>query len=135
MLDQCTQDWYAVTSIIEDLIKQIKHENPMLSSIYVRSDEAGCYHISNLIASLRDVSQVVGVTIQGYHYSEPQAGKDICDRILCPMKNAIRTYSNEGHNILSAKDMRETWIQHPVKGTTAVVCSVDETKKTILVKI
>lgn len=133
LFDQCTQDWYAVTSIIEDLIRQIKVKNPQLQSVYLRSDEAGCYHNSDLIASLRDIGEVVGVTVQGYHYSEPQAGKDICDRILCPMKHAIRTYSNEGHDVLTAKDMRDALMQHPVKGTTAAVSNVDESKKELTI--
>ncbi|CAB4028317.1 Hypothetical predicted protein, partial [Paramuricea clavata] len=91
LFDQCTQDWYAVSSIIEDLIKQLKVKNPKLQTVFLRSDEAGCYHNNFLIAALRDIAKRVGVTVQGYYYSEPQAGKDIRDRILCPMKHAIRT--------------------------------------------
>ena len=88
LFDQCTQDWYAVTSILEDLLKQLKVKNPLLQKVHLRSDEAGCYHNSSLVTAVRDVAKVVGVEVHSYHYSEPQSGKDICDRILYPMKSS-----------------------------------------------
>lgn len=133
LFDQCTQDWYAVTSILEDLLKQMKVKNPLLQTVYLRSDEAGCYHNNSLIAAVRDVAKRVGVAVHSYHYSEPQSGKDICDRILCPMKSSIRTYCNEGHDVLTAADMRVALTQHPVKGTTASVSVVSESKETLCV--
>lgn len=133
LFDQCTQDWYAVTSILEDLFKLVKLKNPELQRVYLRSDEAGCYHNSSLILAVRDVAERVGVTVQNYHYSEPQSGKDICDRILCPMKSSIRTYCNEGHDVLTAVDMRNALTEHPVKGTTAAVSVVKESEKSLSV--
>ena len=119
LFDQCTQDWYAVTSILEDLLKQLKVKNPLLQKVHLRSDEAGCYHNSSLVTTVRDVAKGVGVEVHSYHYSEPQSGKDIRDRILCPMKSSIRAYCNKGHDVLPAVDMRDALTQHPVKGTTA----------------
>lgn len=133
MFDQCTQDWYAVTSILEDLLKLLKAKNPALQRIHLRSDEAGCYHNSSLILAVRDVADRVGVSDESYHYSEPQSGKDVCDRILCPMKSLIRSYCNEGHDVLTAVDMRNALTQHPVKGTTAAVNVVNKSKKTLSV--
>jgi hypothetical protein len=94
LFDQCTQDWFAVTSIIENLLAHLKSENPQLQQVYLRSDEAGCYHSNFLIAAVKDIGLRVGVTVADYHFSEPQCGKDICDRILCPLKSSIRTYCN-----------------------------------------
>ena len=119
LFDQCTQNWYAVTSILEDLLKQLKVKNPLLQKVHLRSDEAGCYHNSSLVTAVRDVAKGVGVEVHSYHYSEPQSGKDIRDRILCPMKSSIRAYCNKGHDVLPAVDMRDALTQHPVKGTTA----------------
>jgi len=56
------------------------------------SDEAGCYHNNFLLAAVRDAGKRVGLTLAQYDSSEPQYGKDVCDRILCPMKSAIRRY-------------------------------------------
>ena len=80
---------------------------------------------------MRDVAKGVGVEVHNYRYSEPQSGKDICDRILCPMKSSIRACCNERHDVLTAVDMRDALTQHPVKGTTAAVSIVDESKHTL----
>ena len=82
---------------------------------------------------MRDVAKEVGVEVHSYQYSEPQSGKDTCDRILYPMKSSIRAYCNEGHGVLTAVDMRDALTQHPVKGTTAVVSIVDESKNTLCI--
>ena len=118
--------------ILEDLLKQLKVNNPLLQKVYLRSDEAGCYHNSSLIAAVRD--ERVGVEVLSYHYSEPQSGKDICDRLLCPMKSSIHAYCNKGHDVLTAVDMRDALMQHPMKGTTAAVSGVNESKNTLCIK-
>ena len=43
-------------------------------------------------------------------------------------------YCNEGHDVLTAADMRDALIQHPVKRTSAAVCVVNESRKTLSVK-
>ena len=50
------------------------------------------------------------------------------------MKSAIRRYCNEEHDVLSAKDMRTALSERPVRGTTACVCSVNESQETLDVK-
>ena len=117
LFDQCTQDWYAVTSILEDLLKLLKAKNPALQRIHLRSDEAGCYHNSSLILAVRDVADRVGVSVESYHYLEPQSGKDVCDHILCPMKSSIRSYCSEGHDVLTAVDMRNALREQPLQLT------------------
>ena len=97
--------------------------------MYLRSDEAGCYHNNYLIAALPSIGERTGISVRRFDHSELQHGKDICDRILCPMKAAIRTFCNEGHDILTANDMLIALTERQVKGTTAAVCSVDESNK------
>ena len=87
LFDLCTQDWHAVTSILEDLLDYLKSTRPLISQVYLRSDEAGC-----LIAALPSMAERTGIIVNRLDHSEPQHGKNICDRILCPMKAAIRTF-------------------------------------------
>ena len=47
------------------------------------------------------------------------------------MKLSIRRYCNEGHDVVSAKDMRVALSERPVQGTTASVCAINETQKTL----
>ena len=72
----------------------------------LRSDEAGCHHNNFLLAAVRDGGRQVGIEVARYDFSELQYRKDICDRILCPMKSSIQRYCNEGHDVISAKDVR-----------------------------
>ena len=76
----------------------------------------------------------MGVSIERYDFSEPKSGKDVCDRILSPMKGAIRRYCNEGHDILTARDMRTALKERPVQGCTAAVCQVNESQKELEVR-
>ena len=131
LFDQCTQDWFAVASIIEHLLNYLKAND--VKSVYLRSDEAGCYHSNFLISAVKDIGERVGIDVEAYDFSEPQSGKDICDRILCPLKSSIRPYCSEGHDILTASDMREALQQHPVRGTSTSVSVVDESRKTLLI--
>ena len=131
LFDSCKQDWFAVCSILENLLKAIETENSAIESVYLRSDGAGCYHNNFLIPAVTDIGERVGVRILRYDYSEPQHGKDVCDRILCPMKASIRIYCNEGHDILSADDMRSALSERYVKGTSACVSLTDVSKKTL----
>ena len=131
LLDTRNQDWFAVCSIIENTLKVIKIQQAHVTQVYLRSDEAGCYHNNSLIAAAKDLGQRVGISVCRCDYSEPQYGKDVCDRILCPMKTSIRRYCNEGHDILTAADMRKALSERPVKGTSACVCTVDGAKETL----
>ena len=129
LFNSCSQDWFAVLSILENLLISVRSSNPKVTKAFLRSDEAGCYHNSQLIVAARDIGQRVGVSIERYDFSEPQSGKDVCDRILCLMKGAIRRYCNEGHDILTARDIRTALEERPVQGCTAAVCQVNESQK------
>ena len=118
-------------SIIENTLKTLKTKNPLISRVQFRSDEAGCCHNNFLLSSVRDIDNEVNIAVTGYDFSEPQYRKDACDRILCPMKSTFRRYCNEGHDVLTAQDMLTALSQCPVRGTSACVCSTDESKRTL----
>lgn len=124
LVDVCTQDWFSVSSILENLLSHMKADNPSLKKVFLRSDEAGCYHNNSLIAAAKDIGERIGLQVKRYDFSEPQQGKDVCDRIICPLKSAIRQYCHEGNDIMNALDMREALVSHPVKGTLNSVCKI-----------
>ena len=71
LFDSCQQHWFAVCSIIENLLKAIKTENPEIESVYLRSDGAGCYHNNSLTLQLQIlenelVSELVSVCLLPY---------------------------------------------------------------------
>nr|XP_058964126.1 probable E3 ubiquitin-protein ligase bre1 [Pocillopora verrucosa] len=53
LFDTCQQDWFAVCSIIESTLIEIKTEKPHITWVYLRSDKAGYYHNNSLIAAAR----------------------------------------------------------------------------------
>ncbi len=136
LFDHCTQDWFAVMSLLESLIQAIQEQvvDPLLKKVFLRSDEAGCYHNANLYAAAKNVGDRLGVTVEAYDHSEPQFGKDITDPIICPMKGCLRRYCNEGNNILSANDMYDALKSRPVRGTTAAVCIMSENSQDLKVR-
>ena len=65
------------------------------------------------MASINDINQRTGVIVGRYDFSEPQHGKDLCDCIICPMKQAVRRYCDEGNDIQSAQEdvvQEEEWL-------------------------
>lgn len=133
LIDSCSQDWFAVASVFENLLERIKIDFPDVRTVCVRSDEAGCYHTTNLIAAIKDISDRVGIHVDRYDFSEPQQGKDVCDRVLCPMKASIRRHCAEGNDILNTSDMRKALKERPVKGTTAAVSILDTSSENLQV--
>ena len=125
LFDTCTQNSFAVTSVVEHLLNTIK-ESPQIKQVYFRSDNAGCYHSGSLLLSLAAIGQRTGIVPVRYDFSDPQSGKDICDRKTAPMKAHIRRWVNEKHDVVSVEDMKTALESYGgVKGCRAAVVKVD----------
>ena len=95
-----------MASIIEHTLTTVKEANPSIQEAFLRSDNAGCYHCAYLILLLPSLGDRAGMKIARYDFSDPQAGKDVCDRRIATVKSHMRRYINEGHDIRSAADMK-----------------------------
>ena len=91
LFEECTQNWFAVASIIEHTLTTLNAANPNIQEAFLRSDNAGCYHCAYLILSLPRIGE-----IKGYAFINPQARKDVCDRRTAALKAHMRRYINEG---------------------------------------
>ena len=132
LFNTCTQISFAVASIIEHLLKTLKEEYPILKQVFLRSDNAGCYKNGALLLSLPEISARSGIKILRYDFSDPQAGKDICDRKTAPMKAHIKRWVNEKHDVLTAEDMKQAIESHGgLKGCRAAVVEVDISKDVV----
>ena len=108
----------------------IKNQNPNITDVYLKSDNAGCYHNSQLLLALPDISRRTGISIQRYDFSDPQSGKDICNRKISPMKGHIRRFVSEKNDVVSAEDMKRALESHGgVKGCNFIVAEVDMSSK------
>ncbi len=63
LFNQCNQNWFAVASIVEDVLKQIKTSDPAVNEAFIRSDNAGCYHCAPLILTIPGIFKRVGIKI------------------------------------------------------------------------
>ncbi|KAL9977215.1 hypothetical protein ACROYT_G014594 [Oculina patagonica] len=114
----------------EDLLHKVKQEYPLVTKAYLRSNNARCYHNGPLLLSLREVGERTGVRPVRYDFSEPQAGKDICDRKTAAIKAHMKRWVNERHNIVTAEDMKTALESHGgIKGCRATVVDVDTTRE------
>lgn len=73
LFDSCTKDWYAVNSILEDLLLQLKSTNPSISQVHLHSDEAGwnlCNKMQWLFKVFADWSPVQKICASMHHLRE-----------------------------------------------------------------
>ena len=112
IIDKCKQESSIVVPIMENVLAQLKAENPDINKAYYRSDNAGCYHSINTVLSCPTISKRTGIHIHRYDFSDPQGGKGPCDRYSAIVKSHVRIYLNEGHDIVTPKDFKEAMESH-----------------------
>ena len=127
LFDNCTQNSFAVASIIEHLLNTIKKESPEIENVFLRSDNAGCYHSGPLLLSLPFIGQRTSMTILRYDFSEPQSGKDIYDRETTPMTTMGQWKTQCHHCGRHADSTLESHLG--VKGVRAAAVQVDTNKE------
>lgn len=121
VFDPLSQDSNAIVAIVTDLLKRVKSEIPSLETAVIRSDNAGCYHSAHTLLSMPTVSQLTGIMIRRWDFSEPQFGKGPCDRIAALVKRHIRLFVNENNRCTNAEEfVRSATSYNGLKGTSFV---------------
>ena len=132
LFDEFTQNWFAVALIIENALATLKALKPDLSQVYLRSDNAGCYHCGYLLLSLPVIADRTEVKIARYDFSEPQAGKDICDRRIAAVKRHMHRFLNEGNDVKTGSDIKAAIESYGgIKGCYVAVCQAQASGKTM----
>ena len=131
LFEECKQDWFAVASVVENLLETLKREKPFISEVFLCSDNGACYHNATLLVALPAIGSRTGIRIRRYDFLEPQAGKDICDKNIAPMKAHIRRYVNEKQDVATAAKMKEALESHGgVRGSRVAVAAVNLANET-----
>lgn len=112
VIEQGSQESACVVALMEHVLKTLKTENPEIKTVFYRQDNAGCYHSANTIYACHPISQMTGITIQRLDFSDPQGGKGSCDRFAATLKNHVRAYINEGHDVTTPKQFVEALTSH-----------------------
>jgi hypothetical protein len=133
-LDNAVQDSNLVLGIADSIMAFISRSfvNPTLDN---RSDNAASYHCGDVICLLPLFAEKHSVKIASYHFSEPQLGKDICDRKISVLKRSILQYVNDGKDVVNSMDMKDAVLSNnELKDVVVFCCEVDKSldfKKTI----
>ena len=96
IFDACNQDWFAVASVLESVASEIVYMEPGVKELFLRSDNAGCYHNPALLSSAPVIIAGQGLVLKDYGFSEAKCGKDVCDRKIAPLKAHVERYINKG---------------------------------------
>ncbi len=94
--------------------------------IFLRSDNAGCYHNKSLIAVADLIAQNCSMKVSRYDFCEPQTGKDICDRKISVLKRAISRYIDSGYDVTNAVELKNALDSRNLEGTYVYVCPEQE---------
>ena len=126
-IDSCKQDWFSVSCILEEVLVCVKESHQSVCRAILRSDNAGCYHCSALLTTINSTSRRSGIEVIRYDFSDPQSGKDLCDRKIAPCKQRLRHYVAKNHNVESAKDIKKG-LESPlgIAGTSIAECKIEQ---------
>ena len=114
LLNRGNQGWFSVSQILLDTFTQLKEKRPRLSEVFIKSDNAGCYHSLQLLAFLWkcQAENKLPLKILEYNFSEVQSGKDICDSRTGTCRLHMCNYTNEGHDITNVFQMKDALDSH-----------------------
>lgn len=107
IFESCNQDSCAVLAILNDIFRQLKGAMPELQSVFLRQDNAGCYHCALTFVTARQVAELNHLHLCRMDFSDPQGGKGSCDLKAATIKSHMSVHLNSGHNIETASQMQE----------------------------
>ena len=111
IVENTSQESSVVLPITEHTLRSMKEKNPTIDSaliflIFLRQDDAECYHNSALIASCFLMKFNTGIGVRRVDFSDPQGGKGACDRKAATIKAHVRRYVNEGHDVQNTQEFK-----------------------------
>ena len=72
VFDNASQDSATTAAVISNTLKVVKEHVPYIKFLSIRSDNAGCYHSSNMVASVKEMNHMkYGITIRSMDFSDP----------------------------------------------------------------
>ena len=126
LLANGNQGWFCVSQILLDTIRMLKEKQPHLKEVYLRSDNAGCYHSFPLLCFLWRFREDLPLELKEYNFSEAQSGKDLCDSRTGCCRLHILNYINEGHNVTNVWEMKVALDSHGgIRNTFCSIIDVD----------
>ncbi|XP_052083876.1 uncharacterized protein LOC127721237 [Mytilus californianus] len=92
--------------LLKDVLLRIKTLQPNLQEVFLKSDNAGCYHSLQLMAFIWKNNSLFDLQVKEYNFSEVQSGKDLCDSRTGTCRMHVLKFANEGNNIENPADLK-----------------------------
>ena len=102
-MDRCSQDIFTTASVTENDFIQFKKDFPDVKKIHCRDDNASCYAGASAVMVKHEIAEELGLKLTAVNFNEAQKGNDQCDQDGAV---AIRSYVNEGNDVLNAIDIK-----------------------------
>ena len=87
IFDACNQEWFDMASVLESVASEIVNMELGVKELFLRSDNAGCYHKAALLSSAAVIITRQGLVLKDQSFSEANSGKDVCDRKIADLRN------------------------------------------------
>ncbi|XP_062575515.1 uncharacterized protein LOC134237441 [Saccostrea cucullata] len=127
------QGWFSVACILKNSLEKLKCLNPHLSEVYLKSDNAGCYHSMPLMSYIWRNYDFLQLKIREYNFSEVQSGKDLCDSRTGTCRMHILKYANEGNDVENADQLKKALESHGgVKNTFITLIDISTENHPVL---
>ncbi len=125
IFEETNQDVDAVIGIVDSVFGEIKSQfGPKV--IFIRFDNAGCYHNQTLVTILNFLGKKYTHKVVRLDFNEPSAGKDICDRKIAPIRRIIQNYIDNGNDVLTAYDLKKAIDSNSsLQGVKTLVCNMN----------
>ena len=104
---RCDQGVSSVISLADVVLDQFKKDEPQVTSLFTKSDNASCYHGNYCAESLYSLCKSKNIKLLRYDYNEPSRGKDQCDRQSAGSKTLIRSFVDAGNDVTRAEHIHQ----------------------------
>ena len=100
--EQGISDTWILADVVLD---QFCEDVPLVSEVYIKSDDAGSYHGNYWLEVLYNICKNKNIKLLRCDYNEPCCGKDQCDRESVAAKSLLRNFVDVGNDITTANDI------------------------------
>ncbi|XP_062568266.1 uncharacterized protein LOC134230450, partial [Saccostrea cucullata] len=120
VFDNANQDATTSNSILKDSVERLQEKNSKLKEVFIRSDNAGCFHGVEGVFGIPCLNRTNELKIVQRDFADPQGSKSICDRRAAHIKGSIRKYVDEGNNVTTAREFLDAVMNSNIKNVEVV---------------
>ena len=100
---KCSQVSDTVLAIIDDVFQQLRSTSPEVQTVFLRQDNAGCYHSTSVLLSVQRIATKNSINMPITLIHKVEKAHAIAKQRRS--KVTLRIYLNEGHDVETAEQM------------------------------